>query len=286
LVASFTVNSLRIVFDIDKTGTGIPNSAQIKLYNLSEEHNAIINSPDCYIELTAGYQHQSEKHEDNALIFAGMVASSSSRLVGADMETEIYAIEGRANLRDTYISVSYRNESDGRDIIENIAWQMDIPVRFANMIQKGMVIFKEGYSFVGKARDALTVICRAAKWRWSIQNNVLLIIRQFDTLDDYAGERQTMFVINADSGLIGVPELFIVSATASGGATVNGQYKPRRGYMVEYLMNGRIGINDIVKLETNHFTTQQKGIYRVNKLNIVGDNYGGNWMCKAELIEL
>jgi hypothetical protein len=264
------------VFDIDKTSTAIPNSAKINIYNLSEENNAILNSPDCYIELTAGYQ------DKTALIFAGMVASASSRLVGADMETEIYAIEGRANLRDTYISVSYAEESDGKSIIENIAWQMNIPVRFANSITSGMVVFKKGYSFVGKARDALTVICRASKWRWTIQNNVLLVIRQFDTLTDYINVGQAVFVLNAETGLVGFPEMFTVSATASGGVTVNGQHKPKRGYMVKYLMNGRIGINDIVKLESK----SGSGTYRVNKLNMVGDNYGGDWMCKAELIEV
>ena len=54
------------------------------------------------------------------------------------------------------------------------------------------------------------------------------------------------------------------------------------GYEVVYLMNGAIGVNDLVKLESEEVT----GIFRVYKLVIDGDNIEGDWQCTAQLVEV
>ena len=47
-------------------------------------------------------------------------------------------------------------------------------------------------------------------------------------------------------------------------------------------MNGAIGINDTVKLQSS----TANGYFRVHKVTIDGDNLDGDWICTAQLIEL
>ena len=47
-------------------------------------------------------------------------------------------------------------------------------------------------------------------------------------------------------------------------------------------MNGAINIDDYVKLESKTVT----GFFRVKTLEITGDNITGDWLCKAQLLEV
>ena len=57
---------------------------------------------------------------------------------------------------------------------------------------------------------------------------------------------------------------------------------PRTGWEVEYLLNGAIGINDIVRLESG----AARGYFRVHKVTLDGDNLEGDWICTAQLMEV
>lgn len=52
------------------------------------------------------------------------------------------------------------------------------------------------------------------------------------------------------------------------------------GYEVSYLLNPAIGVNDLISLKSKTVS----GYFRVHKLSMDGDNYGGDWKCTAQLI--
>ena len=47
-------------------------------------------------------------------------------------------------------------------------------------------------------------------------------------------------------------------------------------------MNGAIGVNDVVQLESG----AANGYYRVHKVTMDGDNMVGDWICNAQLLEI
>lgn len=58
--------------------------------------------------------------------------------------------------------------------------------------------------------------------------------------------------------------------------------KPYIGYEVKYFLNGAIGVNDYIRLESD----KVRGYFRVYKLTIDGDNLEGDWICTAQLLEV
>ena len=89
-------------------------------------------------------------------------------------------------------------------------------------------------------------------------------------------------MLSKDTGLIGIPKKIYNSAVAAGEDTGSTLQDSLFGYEVVYLMNGAIGVNDLVKLESEEVT----GIFRVYKLVIDGDNIECDWQCTAQLVEV
>ena len=122
-----------------------------------------------------------------------------------------------------------------------------------------------------------------------MQNGVLQVF--------YPGEAITTqaYVLSADTGLISIPKKITISESStsktgtkktkseSSGSSESGQSDSGiPGYEVEYFINGAIGINDLVKVESKNLT----GVFRVKKQTYRGDNYSGDWTCTAQLVEV
>ena len=54
------------------------------------------------------------------------------------------------------------------------------------------------------------------------------------------------------------------------------------GWEVQYLLNGAIDVNNIVKIQSS----TANGYYLIHKLTIDGDNLEGDWMCTALVLEI
>ena len=103
------------------------------------------------------------------------------------------------------------------------------------------------------------------------------------------------YVLSADTGLISIPKKITISESStsktgtkktkseSSGSSESGKSDSGiPGYEVEYFINGAIGINDLVKVESKNLT----GVFRVKKQTYRGDNYSGDWTCTAQLVEV
>jgi hypothetical protein len=144
---------------------------------------------------------------------------------------------------------------------------MGLPVTFA-----GDLSFKtmpNGFSYTGKAKNALQKIAQYCGHSWSIQNQIL----QFTWPGRAINTRG--FLLNASSGLISIPKRITIGTTSDS----NGS---QTGWEVEYFLNGAIGVNDIVNIQSS----TANGYYRVHKVTIDGDNIEGDWICTAQLLEI
>ena len=133
-----------------------------------------------------------------------------------------------------------------------------------------------GYSYVGAVKTALTDVCGLVGLNWSIQNGTLQIQKTGEAVS------QAVQVISPETGLIGVPKSIYNSAVTSGQETGSTLQDSLFGYEIEYFMNGNIGVNDLIALESKVAT----GIFRVYKLQIDGDNLSGDWQCTAQILEV
>jgi Baseplate hub gp41 len=268
------LSELRISFEIIKTIEAAPNTATIKVYNLTREHNDTINEVYKDIFLTAGYQ------DNSAQIFAGNIQFVSHYREQTDYITEITAGDGDRDYRLAYVNETLAAGSTDQQAV-------DICCAAMNKTQKGTVQLKGGAylrakPLCGHARDILTQIARTNGCNWSIQDGTLQMVHSNSMLSGEA------IVISAETGLLEAAE------------------RNDKGIAAKCMLNPQIVINGAVHLDNSAIILKQKktktlgkqkqnaapvqtnkdGIYKVIKLTHRGDNRDNEWCTEVECIGL
>lgn len=252
---------LHINFSVQRSDLETQNTGRVTVWNLSKQHLAVLDEKDCALSLKAGYGNRMP------LIFAGIVASSTTSLDGADRKTEIEVVDNLVEIRDTYVAVSYSGNVNWKTIMDDVANQMGVAVTYS--YNAAFADIPNGFSFVGQARDIMTKGCDCCGLAWSLQNGVMQIKRPGDTMS------REVYVLSEETGLLGIPARVTEAASQENAS-------PEIGWDVEYFLNGAINIDDYVRLESEKVT----GYFRVYSVEISGDNLSGDWICKARLKEV
>lgn len=253
--------ALHISFSVQKQELESSNTAKVQVWNLNKDNLATLEEKDCYLTLKAGYGNTLP------VILSGTVSHSNTKLDGADTLTEIEVVDGLAEIRDTWVSISYAGKVNSKKIIDDIASQMGVTVTYSYNAEFADI--PNGFSFVGQAKHALSKACAVSGLEWSIQNGVLQVKKPGDVMS------KEVYVISPETGLISIPERVQISSSDQNG-------KNQVGYDLVYLMNGAIGPGDYVQVDSKYL----KGFFRVYSLEIDGDNLGGAWQCKARVLEV
>lgn len=278
---------LHISFSLEKSDTQSSNTGKITLSNLNDEHKAILEKKNCYIELSAGYE------SGMGLIFSGEVSQTSESLSSADRDLEIEVIDGCAN-NDLPGTVSLSGVVTCSEALEKVTEQMEtesaiITDRAKEKLEKAK--YDNGYAYVGKLRAAMQSILRKAGVTYTIQNGVLQIYESGEAVTTKA------YLLSAETGLISIPKKITISnsnsnsgkssksssKSSSGSSKKSGTAdKGIPGYEVDFFLNPAIGVNDLVSLKSKAVS----GTFRVHSIKISGDNYENDWKCTAQLVEV
>ena len=260
-VRSAKETSLHVSFSIEKSDAEAANTAKVQIWNLSEQNLRLLEAKDCIVELKAGYG------DNMALVLVGNVISVTTTSDNADRMTELEVVDGRVALRDTDVSVSLNGAVNCMDVYVILTSQMGIPVVFApDLTYK---VLPNGFSFVGSARNGLQKLAGCCGHSFSIQNQILQVT--------WPGRPISVqgYLLNNDSGLIDVPKRITLAATS-------GSTEQANGWELRYFLNGAIGINDIVMVESS----VASGYFRIQKITMDGDNLEGDWICTAQALEI
>jgi hypothetical protein len=261
-------HALHISFSIEKSTSETSNTAKVQIWNLSPANLKVLDTKDCVVELQAGYTDQI------ALILVGNIVTVTTSMDGADRLTELEVVDGRVALRDTYISVSFSGKVNSKDVFEYIAGAMGVSVVYSKGCK--FKTLPNGFSFVGAAKNALKKLCKTCGLSWSIQNSVLQVRKPNEPITTRA------YLLSADTGLLDVPKRITISAESDDSSDSSSSTTSQIGYEVRYFLNGAIGVNDYIRLESDSV----RGYFRVYKLNIDGDNLEGEWTCTAQILEV
>ena len=273
-------NNLHIGFSIEKDTTKESNKAKLEIYNLSEATRKKVEAADTEVEIYAGY----ERAGGAILAFKGTVTYGFTRDAGTDCITTLDLADGTVALRDSYCSLSYAPGTSAKTIIQRCANEMGVPVVYGDDVGE-LESYKNGFSFYGQAKDALTEICNALGLSWSIQNNILNIILAGGTSTNRG------LVFSPQSGLVGVPERITQAEYKSNKSNPKKTQKekakkeePRKkaGWKINTLLVPSVNPADMVKVESKWIT----GWFRVEKVSHSGDYNGTNWGSMMELIEV
>ncbi|MEE1122508.1 MAG: hypothetical protein UHU06_03025 [Acinetobacter pseudolwoffii] len=198
--------------------------------------------------------------------------------------TSLELADGTISLRDSYCSLSYAPNTSAKTIIQRCANEMGVPVVYGDDVGE-LESYKNGYSFIGQAKDALTEICNALGLSWSIQNNILNVILAGGTSTNRG------LVFSPQSGLVGVPERIVQAEYKSNKSNPKKTQKQKAkkeklrkkaGWKINTLLVPSVNPADLVKVESKGIT----GWFRVEKVSHRGEYNGTNWGTTMELIEV
>lgn len=258
-IQSATQDALHISFSIEKSDAESPNAAKVQIWNLTDQHIKVLESKDCVIELKAGYG------DKMVLILLGTITSAITTRSNADRMTELSVVDSFTELRDTYINVSLNGKVNSKTVYNTIANKMGLPIKFGKEVKFKNI--PNGYSYVGKAKNALHKIATFNKNVWSIQDGIILVAVPGCAV------KTSGYLLSEKTGLIDIPRKITISTDKK---------KEKSGWEVKYFLNGAIGVNDTVQLKSDH----ANGYFRVLKVTMDGDNMEGDWICTAQIVRV
>lgn len=247
--------TLRITFNVEKGDAKTPNQAEVTILNLSDNSRSAIQEKGAACIIEAGYVNNTSQ------IFAGDLQYASTKRSGPDWVTTFQTGDGSAKYRGARISESLPKGTQLTQAIEKAAGALGVGL--GNAVEKiqegnfrgGLQEFARGVVLQGRASDELDKLLKTAGLQWSIQDGQLQLLRANETTDDQA------VVISSGTGMIGSPEV-----GEKGEVTVR------------TLLQGLIRPGGRVQLETEELN----GLFKVGRVNHVGDTWGNDWYTELE----
>lgn len=214
------LSELRFKFEIRAADVETPNTAYIRVYNLSQNLATLAISEFSTVSVSAGYQN------NLAQIFTGTVKQfRAGRETNVDSFLDIYAADSDLAYNFGVVNQSLAAGLTPAQQFKAIASQAKIPVdsRAAGFLTTGGIL-PRGKVMFGLARDYFRDLAVTHKCRWSLQNGMATLVPN----DAYLPG--TVVDLNSATGLIGVPE-----------AT-------EQGILVRALLNPKISVSNQVRI--------------------------------------
>ncbi|MBY4728353.1 MULTISPECIES: phage protein [Burkholderia] len=265
------LSGLRIVFRVQRGDLQTPNSARIRVYNVSDNTAQRAAAEFTRVVLQGGYEG------NYGIIFDGSIIQvRRGRESPTDTYIDITAADGDMAYNFAVVNTTLAAGSTHADVVDACLKAMgkygvtagyiaDMP---SNPMPRGQVLF-------GMARDHLETVARSTQTLWSIQDGQLQIVPETSYVP---GE---IPVIDATSGMIGLPE------------------QTQNGITVRMLLNPAVKIGRLIQLDNssiqryefslssadaiaNRNTSLQNkingdGFYYVMSNEFWGDTRGNDW---------
>lgn len=248
---------LRIEFSISKSISSSANTADIKLFNLTESNRNSMGKEFDEVTLEAGYMPPNGGG-NVGIIFKGAVRDVLHEKDGnGNIITTISCGDGDKALRKATTSKSYPKGTLVKDVVEDLYKEMEkqgvskgewkLPEAMENKK------FKRPYAVCGSCSREMDTIGRGNGFYWSLQDQTMEIIPG-------DGAINSIVLLTPQTGLIGTPAI-----------TDN-------GVKVTALLNPEIRPNRQVKIESDTLSMNAAGgTYRVSDVTYSGNNMDGEF---------
>jgi hypothetical protein len=283
------LSNMRFKFNIEASDGETPNTARVRVYNLSDQTTKRAIDEYSKVVIGAGYG------DNPATIFNGTVKQfRQGKERNIDSFLDIYASDGDVAYNFATVSAQLPAGSTPQDELKTLANAMNLPVdpnapsylagganaspniSTGGILPRGKVLF-------GLARSYMRDLANSNQVRWSIQNGVITLIPLTGYLPGEA------VVLNSATGLVGVPE-----------AT-------NQGISITCLLNPKLRVGGTVQLNNKDITrsainlqffpgyhltqiatvpSTTDGTYRIIVIEYVGDTRDVDWYCNLVCLNI
>jgi hypothetical protein len=248
---------MRVVFKVTKTLSKDPNSAEIKVYNLSDATRAGLAGKGAKVLLQAGYD------QTLAQVFLGDARFIESKREGVEWVTTFECGDGARSYQHARVSESFAGGVSVSDVVSKIGAATGLDVGNLSGVAPSLTgQYTQGYTAHGPAYKELEKVLKAAGYELSTQDGTLQVLAPGETTTE------PVVILDSDSGLIGSPEMG--SAEKKGGKAV----LSAKSLLQPFFRPGRR-----VRVKSRQYS----GDFKAVKVEHEGDTAGGNWYSNLEL---
>lgn len=266
------IHDLQVTFDISKStnNKNRTNSAAIEIYNLSDDHIALLDVAYPAAVFSAGYKDTGGVKR----LFAGQVNNVSTRKSGTDRVTQITLGTGYTDLNHQVLSEVVPPGRDVRAAVESLRKSIGADRGVYNGTNLNSPIIY-GYPLTGTPKDMLDELSEKYNLDWQLEEGVLYVH------DNDRGNSENFneaYVISKYTGMIDLPY------RVSGDRKRSKKDKVKKpGVQMKILLNSDIRAGDIIRLED----TLLNGWYKVTDIRHSGGWRSPNWTTeiRAEVIK-
>lgn len=266
---SLSIENLRMAFSIFKSESMSTNTANFRIYNLgSDKRNQLAQFGD-QVRISAGYRNAGGAQ----LLFLGDSTQVSHIFAEPEIISVIDCGDGDKTINNTIVSLSFAAGTTVRSVIQNIADRMGL--NLVEFSASDELVYTNGFFYTDLAVKALEKACAYLNLVPSVQNGNLLVLNR------NVGSNKPPVEINADTGMIGIPERY----------TDKRQYlyrslppngTPQPGWKVRTLLRPDVLPGDRIRLRSTRAGIN--GLFYVISARHEGDNFGPNFETLFEVI--
>lgn len=259
-VGDFVTDSLRVTFQVARTRDYHPNAATITVYNTAPTSRSQF-AARAPVSLFGGYGGALD------LLFAGEVFAASTTRDAGDWPTTLQVRDGNSAWQ-RLVNQSWGAGVPVLTVLDAVCGTMGLTVPPATRSQlsgrttRGPIV-QSGYAY-----RALQELIASEGLQWSIQDNALQV------LADGAATQETAIVLNAQTGLIGLPEPQEETVIRAG--------TRRRQVVAVSLLQGGLRPGRQVVLQSQTIS----GTFAVESATHRGDSRGQDWYTESVLVGL
>lgn len=258
------ITGLRMTAKIERTLESNPNTAEVKIYNLSESSRSAFEALPLRVYLAAGYAG-----ENHLLLVGDVRPGSGSEHDGTEWITSLRVGDGHRAYANGRVNRSYRPGTPMLTILADAARSMNLELPRELAADRELAAgIASGSTVSDFAADALTRLLAPYGYSWSMQSGKLQVLRDEQVL--VGVER----VIEQASGLIGIPKMKVPTPTRS--------KKPKKvkRATVEFrhLLDGTLVPGMRIRLRSESL----EGAFKLTKVTSTLDTHGSDWMSQCE----
>lgn len=272
------VRGLRVAFHVKRRLAKEPDTAEVRVWNLSEEHRASLSDraesggQAPAVLLNAGYRGSLGR------LFLGDVVLVSHMRDGPDWLTKVDLADGVRDHRDVRVSLSVSPGATAAQVLRSMSGKMAASVSRAAAraasgdLQGARNEFVSGLALEGTASDVLDEIMRSMGVDWTIQDGEVVALNPGEP------EVGEVTLLTRETGLLGTPEL----GTREEGAKGSTPAKRRRAvfWKASSLLNPRVQPGRAVEIRSEAVS----GVFRVEATDHSGDTHGDDWRTGIEAV--
>lgn len=267
------ISDLDIEFEIQKSMKLSENFAQFKIYNAQFSTRNDILKQGNNVTFAAGYED-----EGNSTIFIGQITRSISKKISCDWVTDIVAVTSRGKLKKIDaipLTLSFAANSILSTIISQLASTLGLVVAG---VENANIILANGWVYQGTTGGALRYIQNILRNEGKdlYFNDDELVIYNIGIASKFEIVRLVY-----GGGLLSIEDITEPPKESQGIGKKRRKIKEvSKRIRFETILIPQLQLNAPV----NVFGTDQDGTYIVEKLSFIGDNFGGDYVCRGEAI--